>query len=136
MIRMVLDTNVIVSALMNPHGVPGGGWARALSGDVQLCVDGRMLNEYYDVLGRKDLGLDQGDVNDVLAFINDFADVVVAPPSAVRTADEGDQCFIDVTLAAKADCLVTGNVRHFSGLSKAKVRVLTPRQFLDGFVHS
>jgi uncharacterized protein len=52
MIRVVLDTNVIVSALLQPLGVPAQVFLLALSGALQLCMSGSIYTEYEEVISR------------------------------------------------------------------------------------
>ncbi len=136
MICIVLDTNVLVSALLNPAGVCARIWALVLNDRVTLCVDQRMLHEYYAVLCRREFGFDVKDVNDILAFIEDEANVITPSPLKPLTHDAHDQPFIETALAVRADFLVTGNLKHFSGLQKYGLQVVSPKQFLDHFLLS
>jgi putative PIN family toxin of toxin-antitoxin system len=52
MIRVVIDTNIIVSALLQPLGPPGQVFLRALSGSIQLCITGEVYAEYEEVIRR------------------------------------------------------------------------------------
>lgn len=55
MIRVVMDTNVLVSALLQPMGLPATVLMLALSGRIQLCVSDPVLAEYEDVIRRPHL---------------------------------------------------------------------------------
>jgi putative PIN family toxin of toxin-antitoxin system len=52
MIRVVLDTNIIVSALLQPLGPPAQLLVLALAGSIQLCVSGSVYAEYEEVISR------------------------------------------------------------------------------------
>ena len=52
MIRVVLDTNIIVSALLQPLGPPAQVFVRAIGGSIQLCISGRVYAEYEEVISR------------------------------------------------------------------------------------
>lgn len=52
MIRVVLDTNIVVSALLSPHGSEAAVFRLALSGVIRLCVSEPVLREYEEVLSR------------------------------------------------------------------------------------
>jgi uncharacterized protein len=134
MTRIVLDTNVLVSAFLSPAGAPAQVWSLVEEGAVQLCVDQRIMFEYHDVLSRPEFKIPVHEVNSILAFIEDAADVVIASPLPLLTSDPDDQKFVEVALSAQADFLVTGNLKHFSGLSKHGLRVVSPRVFLDEFL--
>lgn len=56
MIRVVLDTNIIVSALLSPLGPPAQVFSLAVDGVVQLCVSGKVYDEYDEVIRRPHLG--------------------------------------------------------------------------------
>ena len=52
MIRVVIDTNILVSALLQPQGLPAAVLMRALSGKVRLCVSDAVFAEYDEVIRR------------------------------------------------------------------------------------
>lgn len=54
--RIVLDTNVLVSGLLNPYGAPGQIARMVATGEISLCFDARILGEYRDVLVRPRFG--------------------------------------------------------------------------------
>ncbi len=132
--RIVLDTNVLVSALLNTQGVPAQVWGFVLAEHLQLCVDQRILAEYYDVLCTSEFGLALDVVNSVLAFIDDNAERITALPLPSVSIDPKDQVFVEVAFAAQADYLVTGNLKHFTHLQKYHIRVVSPKQLLGALI--
>ncbi len=129
--RIVLDTNVVVSGLMNETSVPAQVVDLCLTGDIELAVDARIVAEYRDVLSRSELGLDRGDIDRFLA-VTGYAARVVGAPLPVTLPDPDDLPFLEVAVAAAVDALVTGNVRHFRPREgKLDIPILTPRQLLD-----
>ena len=112
MIRLVLDTNVIVSALLRPAGPPGRVMDLALSGAAEVLVDPRILGEYREVLARPRLGLDVGLVSEFVSLLELVATAVVARPFDGDLPDEGDRPFIEVARSGRASALITGNRRH------------------------
>lgn len=52
MIRAVLDTNIIISALLQPLGPPAQVLVLALGGSIQMCVSGKVYAEYDEVIRR------------------------------------------------------------------------------------
>ncbi len=52
MIRVVLDTNIIVSALLQPLGPPAQVFLLAIGASIQLCVSGNVYAEYEEVIRR------------------------------------------------------------------------------------
>ena len=67
--RIVLDTNVLVSGLLTPFGTSGDIVRMAFSGDLVLFLDARILSEYRDVLYRSKFGFNKEDVATLLEFI-------------------------------------------------------------------
>lgn len=133
--RIVLDTNVIVSGLLNPEGNPGRIVDLFLAGDVTLLVDDRVLAEYRAVLRRSKFGFDAADVLDFLHLVEGTSERVAATPLLVRLPDASDRAFLEIALAAGADSLVTGNVRHFR-LPHLAVAVESPAEFVRRFARS
>jgi putative PIN family toxin of toxin-antitoxin system len=131
MTRVVLDTNVLVSALLNPRGAPAQVLRLVLAGEMRLCVDERILQEYHAVLTRPRFAFPLSDVNDLLAFLHEESELFTAVPAKTISPDPYDQVFVDVALTSGVSHLVTGNPRHFRGLEKLGVRVVSPKQFLD-----
>jgi uncharacterized protein len=129
-VRVVLDTNVLVAALLTPVGACGRLLDLVLDGAVDVYADRRMLQVYEDVLRRPQLCLPPDDVNVVLNFFRHAANPVAASPLAVTLSDPGDQPFLEVAAAEEA-VLVTGNRRHFPKKVCKPVQVVTPKECLD-----
>jgi putative PIN family toxin of toxin-antitoxin system len=130
-LRIVLDTNVLVSGLLSPFGPPGEIVRMVSSGVVTLCLDARIFAEYDEVLSRQRFGFDSDSVAALLDYV-DFTGEVVAPqPLATRLPDPDDEPFLEVALACGADCLVTGNLVHYPPESRSGVLALSPAEFVD-----
>lgn len=67
--RVVIDTNVLVSGVMNPHGPPGRIVDGVLAGDFTVLYDDRMMSEYWEVLGRPTFGFNDADIEALLEFV-------------------------------------------------------------------
>jgi putative PIN family toxin of toxin-antitoxin system len=132
--RLVVDTNVLVSGSLTPFGAPGAIVSLIVAGRLRLCYDARMLAEYHDVLRRESFGFDEDDVGSFLAQIQSQGEMVVPMPLPVEFADEDDKPFLEVAVASGVDFLVTGNRRHYPEGDWDGVRIVTPREFLDHFV--
>jgi len=131
--RIVLDTNVLVSGLLTPFGTCGEIVRMLTSAEIVLCADARILLEYDDVLHRPTFDINPHDVDVVMEYIQKSAEVHATSPLARPLPDEDDNPFLEVAVSSDADCLVTGNLKHFPTRCRADVRVLSPRQFLDNF---
>ena len=129
--RIVLDTNVLVSGFLSLHGSPGALLRSVLAGSITLCFDERILAEYREVLTRGRLALDGERVDAVLEFIEANGESVLAEALGVALPGAADTMFVEVASAAGADCLVTGNRKHFPAEHVGDLRVLVPREFVD-----
>lgn len=128
--RAVLDTNVVVSGLLAPAGTCGQIVDLLLEGEIDLCLDGRILAEYEEVLKRKELSLPVQDVEKFLDYVKRSSETIVSRPLGSHLPDPDDLPFLEVAAAA-ATVLVTGNLRHYPAGQRGEVRVLSPRDFLS-----
>ena len=129
--RIVVDTNVLVSGLLTPFGPPGVIVAQIVSGSVSLCYDGRILAEYTDVLRRETFPFSETSIAALLGAIEANGELTLAAPTPIRLPDAADEPFLEVAVASVADYLVTGNVRHFPDSARQGVRIVSPRKFVD-----
>lgn len=122
---MVVDTNVVVSALLKPDSVP----ARALElllERAELLLDPRLAAEYARVLERpKFASVDPERRRALLARIAAAGRSVDPVPAWEGSMpDPDDRPFLEVALAGGADALVTGNTRDYP--AEAGVELLAP----------
>ncbi len=129
--RIVLDTNVLVSGLLNPYGAPGLIVGLVASGNVSLCFDARILAEYRAVLARPAFGFRTDHVDALLEQVRSCGIAVAGLPLASRLPDHGDEPFLEVATAAEAEYLVTGNLRHYPARARGHIKVLSPTEFLQ-----
>lgn len=128
-LRVVIDTNVLVSGLIKPSGAPGRIVDLLLNGDFDIVVDDRILLEYQNVFSRRKFGFAPTDIQHLLMFIRNTAVTATAQPLKVELPDPKDQPFLEVARAASADAIVTGNIKHFPDVREAVV----PAEFLQRF---
>lgn len=133
MIRIVLDTNVLVSGLLSDRAAPGQIVDLVTAGEIELACDARILAEYREVLARPELRINQTEAKDVLTYIEHSANRVNPESWPEALPDPDDEPFLAVAKASLALCLVTGNLKHFPVKARLDVRVLTPRQFVDAW---
>lgn len=131
-LRIVLDTNVLVSGLLNPRGAPGRVVDLILAGEVRVLYDDRILAEYHEVLQRPRFGFEKQDIQRVLDYLTFSGEGIAAIPLAVDMADKDDLPFVEVAVSGRADALVTGNVNHF--MAGKNIAVMTPANFLEFWV--
>jgi putative PIN family toxin of toxin-antitoxin system len=115
-VRIVLDTNVIVSALLKPESVPGRALAAVWEKGATVLYDGRVADEYREVLGRKKFAsIDRAAIARFFAALQAHGEALRSvPPCADAMNDEDDRIFVEVAIAGRADAIVTGNLRDFT----------------------
>lgn len=128
--KIVLDTNVLVSGLLSPFGPPGEIVRMVSFGEPVLCLDARVLSEYAEVLARPRFSFDQNAVGTLLDFLSQVGQMVASVPLPVPLPDPDDQPFLEIAIAGKADFLVTGNMVHFPQSLCRGSAVVTPAEFI------
>lgn len=132
--RVVIDTNVVVSGLLKPYSAAGTIMRMAAAGVFNICYDSRIISEYRDVLLRDKFSFKKVHVEALLAQILYCGDAVSAEPVSIRLKDPDDGPFLEVAAAGKADCIVTGNIKHFPHLSFKGIKILSPEAFLNYYM--
>jgi putative PIN family toxin of toxin-antitoxin system len=125
MLKVVLDTNVLVSALWTPAGNASTIVKLILSDKLIPCFNQSIIDEYRTVLSRPRLAFPSGQANELLDEIILRGIPVVVTPSVTAMPDESDRKFYDVAVFCAAH-LITGNTRHFPETSY----VTNPADFL------
>jgi predicted nucleic acid-binding protein len=120
--RVVLDTNVLVSSLLNSFGRPGRVLDLMLAGELSAAHDDRVLGEYREVLRRERFGFS--------GFLETEGIKVNPPVLGAELPDPNDVPFLEVAHAAGA-VLVTGNLRHYPAEERRNTKVLEPAAFLE-----
>jgi len=129
--KVVLDTNVVVSGLISPFGAPGEIVRMVASGALELCYDARVLSEYRSVLLRQKFSFNQAHVEDLLGQIEACGHVTTGKLLAKRLSDSDDEPFLEIALGGKAHYLVTGNLKHYPVDKRQGMRVVSPTEFLE-----
>ena len=113
--RLVIDTNVIVSALLSPGRTPDRALEAVRARRDVVLYDERVLCEYREVLSREKFRkIDPARAEELIAGLIQHGErVVVASAHTEAMIDDGDRIFVEVALAGRADAITTGNVRHY-----------------------
>jgi putative PIN family toxin of toxin-antitoxin system len=129
-LRLVLDTNVVISAALKPDGLQRTVFLLAISKPARMYVSDAILAEYRMVLARPELRIRRGLQMQFLDLMANRASSV-SPTRLVRAAsDPDDDKFLECADEARADYLVTGNLRHFPRFWKA-TKVVSAREFVS-----
>ena len=129
-LRLVVDTNIVVSAALKPDGLQRTVLILALTKPATLYVTEAILAEYQDVLQRPRFDIPKGRRRQLLQLIANRSRSVRPARLPQVTSDADDNMFIECADAARADYLVTGNPRHFPKFWK-KTKVITSREFIS-----
>ena len=131
-LRTVLDTNVVVSAHLNPDGFERRVLRLGLARQIQIYLSADIFEEYKDVLYREKFGINPEKVAESLRSIRKAA-ILVHPRRTLSVShDPDDNKFLECADAARADYLVTGNKRHFPN-TFGKTRIANARELIEIF---
>ncbi len=128
--KVVLDTNLVVSAHLNEEGHEASVLALALVGKLHLYTSQPILAEYEGVLRREKFRLDPHRVRQSLDLIRAETRVVKPSHRLSVATDSDDDKFLECAEIAAADFLVTGNKRHFPKQWKT-TQVVNARQLIE-----
>jgi putative PIN family toxin of toxin-antitoxin system len=129
-LRLVIDTNVIISAAIKPESLQRTTFLLAITKPARLYVSRPIVEEYADVLSRPELHIRKGLRQQLLQLIKNHSHIVALSRRVEVAGDPDDNMFLECADSAKADYLVTGNQKHFPIFWK-KTKVITPREFIS-----
>jgi putative PIN family toxin of toxin-antitoxin system len=129
-LRLVIDTNIVVSAALRPDGLQRTVLLLAITKPARLYVSDAIVAEYREVLARPELKIRKGLRQQLLQLIKSHAHSVTPTRTVQAARDPDDNKFLECADAARADYLVTGNQRHFPKFWK-KTKVITSREFIS-----
>ena len=127
---VVIDTNVLVSAMLRWDSVPGNILELAFGGPIIPVLNQEIVSEYREVLSRPKFHLTQSIIDDVISSIRERVIFVDADTLDVLLPDPKDRVFYEVVMEERKQedaYLVTGNIKHFPN----KPFIVTPREMLD-----
>ena len=129
-LRLVIDTNVVVSAALKPEGLQRTVVLLAMTKPARWYVPDPIVSEYAMVLARAELKIRKSLRQQLLQLIKNHAHVVVPSRLAQITSDPADNIFVECADAARADYLVTGNQRHYPKFWK-NTKIISSSEFLS-----
>jgi putative PIN family toxin of toxin-antitoxin system len=129
-LRLVIDTNVVVSAALKPDGLQRTTFLLAITKPARFYVSRPILEEYADVLSRPELGIRKGSRQQLLQLIRNNSHIVTPSRRLEVASDPDDNVFLECADAARADYLITGNQKHFPRFWK-KTKMITTREFIS-----
>jgi uncharacterized protein len=112
-VRAVIDTNVLVSALISPSGNEALLLLAVKQGIVRPCFSPAVLKEYAEVLARPKFAFPPDEIAALVDLLQREGDLVNPPPLRGISPDPKDDKFLACALAAQVDFVVTGNKKDF-----------------------
>ena len=128
MIYAVIDTNVLVSALItrNPESATVKVVRLLLDNEFVPLYDADIITEYEDVLHRSKFPILPEVADALISYIVEHGVEVSRVIFDEPMPDEDDRVFYEVTLSKEDSFLVTGNLKHYP----TSPRVITPADFI------
>ena len=136
---VVVDTSVLISALIGEQGPSREILRRCLQGTYNPLISNALFLEYEDVSGRKQIldlcPLKDSEIRDLLNSFYSVCDwVAIYYLWRPNIKDEGDNFLIELALAGNAGCIITNNINDLNNaeLKFPELRIITPEQMLRG----
>lgn len=129
-LRLVLDTNVLVSAALKPQGLERTAFLLAISRPARLYISRSILEEYAEVLARPELKIGKGLRQRLLQLIRNRSYMVAPQVHLEAAGDPDDNKFLECADAARADYLITGNQKHYPKFWK-RTKIISSREFTE-----
>jgi putative PIN family toxin of toxin-antitoxin system len=131
--RVILDTNVIVSAFLKPESNPALILSLFTEGYLTVCLCEEIWSEYREVIKRgKFQKLDHESIEKFFSIIKARAAWAVPRGSVnILKSDPADNKFLACALEVRADYLITGNIKHFPFKKFHGTQIITPRDFIE-----
>ena len=132
-LRVVLDTNVLIAGLRSPTGASFQILQRLGQNAFTVCVSVPLILEYEAVAKRqaRELGLSFRDIEDVLDYV-----CSIAEPHSIFylwrpfLPDPRDDLVLELAVEARAGCIITHNLRDFHGTEQFGIDAMSPGAFL------
>lgn len=134
--KIVIDTNVFVSGLIQrsyPHLIIQELFVNE---GIELCISQELLQEYYLVFGRKKFSKYPDFVRNAEILIADIEakSKKFSPSKKLNiVADQDDNKFLELAETCKANFLITGNRNDFTMKKHRQTRIVTPKEYWDNF---
>jgi putative PIN family toxin of toxin-antitoxin system len=138
--RAVIDTNVLVRALIKPNGTVGPVLQRLRAGVYTLLYSETTIQELVDVLNRPHIrrkySIQEEDIQTLLALLLLRGEAVTPTQTLQRHRDPKDDKFLDVAVAGAADMIVSGDEDLLVLGAVEGIPIVTPSTFLASVDHS
>ena len=126
----VIDTNVLVSAMLKWQSVPGSIMEFTMSGVIVPVLNREIVDEYRNVLLRPKFGLTSDIIKDIIDSLENAGFYIDRDPIDIDLPDPKDRIFYEIVMKERNEndaYLVTGNIKHFPN----EPFIVTPRKMMD-----
>lgn len=130
--RIVLDTNVLVSALLSPNGPPARLLAAVKDGDVTLITSEEQLQELHRVLYRLNAQVRPDEAESLVDGLRAVGVIATDLPDVDDSPDPDDNQILATAIAGGADVIVSGDKKHMLSVGRVgAVPIVTARDALN-----
>ena len=131
--KIILDTNVIVSSLIQKN-YPYLIVEHCIEGNASICLSSEILQEYIEVLSRPKFSRFadfKTNADFLIARLSEMAEIFEPKTKLDVIADEPDNRLLELAQISKADFIITGNTTDFSMDSFEGTKIMTPKEFWE-----
>jgi putative PIN family toxin of toxin-antitoxin system len=136
--RVVIDTNVFISSIIGQFGYPYKIINDlVLTGEILICLSPQLLKEYEEVSQRERFAKKYPDfprkAKQLIMALKAIAVQVEPTETITIISDEPDNRILEVTVAADAATIVTGNTSHFNFSEFRGIQIKSPKEFYEAW---
>ena len=134
--KLILDTNIIVSALISNSIPTKILYELVLTQNVKTCLSDEIFSEYVAVMNREKFtryANFKTNADIVLSKLREISTFYKTDRKVKVLSDTSDNKFLELAAASSADYLITGNILDFQITEFEYTRILTPREYWDSF---
>jgi putative PIN family toxin of toxin-antitoxin system len=133
-VRVVLDTNVLIGAVITKDTRPDRLYRAWLRGEIELVTSKAQLAEFANVLGRPRLQkyIDAVEAAAIVENIDTRAVMLEDPPDVDLSPDPKDNPILAAAIAGNVDLIVSGDKKHLLALGEVEgIPIVTAREALE-----
>ena len=129
--RVVFDTNILISALVFPGGQGQQALERIIEGTDVLVISKPILHELLEVLSRK-FSRDREELSRVAIFLGDLGEMTQPHSTIHELKDEADNRILECAVAGKAENIVTGDRAMLNQEHYRQIKIISLKSYLAG----
>lgn len=131
--EVTVDTNVLVSALISPHGNSRKVLNKIASGEVRLVISPRLLLELVTVFSRAEMRalIPESRISDLVSLVHLSARVVKPVENIEACRDPKDNPVLECAVSGKVDFIISGDKDLLDLSPFRRISILKPKDFLS-----